>query len=143
MWMVTGQIYCEALKFTQIHPTIWTNIFWNLHKYTCRSEQIHFASLNKCVLQIATGMQAGQYGNLNCNVMQCYNLNPADFDSEKEYFSRQTHSASFTACTAVHTGQLKRKFDCSDCFCPPEYPNLSEPTLAKCNRGTNFKSNCG
>ena len=42
---------------------------WNLHKYTCRSEQIHFASLNKCVLQIATGMQAGQYGNLNCPVL--------------------------------------------------------------------------
>ena len=42
---------------------------WNLHKYTCRSEQIHFASLNKCVLQIATGMQADQYGNFNCPVL--------------------------------------------------------------------------
>ena len=29
------------------------------------------------------------------------------------------------------TGQLKREFDCFDCFCPPEHSNLSEPTLAQ------------
>ena len=72
-------------------------------QYTCRSEQIPFASLNKCPV---------------LNQLQCYNLTSAGFDSEKDYFSRQTHSASFTACTVVHTVQLKRKFDCSDCFCP-------------------------